>query len=121
MSPLLAPPMLGERVDTAPNRNNDRVKELLTPTRPSEPKLTHQQEDRKKDPVGDKRTSHDKMCQTLSHVIIMAESQGRNPPKYHLYPTCDRHYFPDDSVDADRPGTQFAVYPPRQVEFEVYA
>lgn len=109
MRPILAPAVLGECVDTTPDRNNDGVEEFLAPTSSSKPELAHEQEDSKKDTVGNERTSHNEMRQTLPQVIIMTKSQGRNSTKYHLCPTRDGHNLADNSMETYSPGTQFDV------------
>lgn len=98
MDPRTTPAVLGKGIDTAPGGDDERVKELLAATRPAQPVLTNQQKNSQTNPVSDKRTAHDKVCQTLAEVVTLTEAHGRNAAKEHLRPTDDGHDLPDNPM-----------------------
>ena len=93
--------MLGEGVDAAPQRNDKGVEELLRAIRAAQEELPHEQEEREHDTVGDKCGAHDEMRETLSQMIISAESQSRDAAKEHLHPGDEGKRLADDTVDND--------------------
>ena len=98
VDPRAAPAVLSKGVDTAPGCNNQGVEELLAAAGTAQPELAHQQQDGQADSVGDERTAHDEVGQTLSHVISLAEAQGCNTTKEHLRPTDQRHNLAQDAM-----------------------
>lgn len=90
--------MFCKRVHATPRRNHDTVKELLTPPRPPQPRLSDQQHHRHHNPVPDKRTPHDEMRKALTGMLAPAEPQRHNPPKQHLCPRHHRHQLPNPTM-----------------------
>lgn len=115
-----APAVLGKRVDASPDGNNQRVKELLTAAGATQPELSHEQQDRHEDPVRDKRTSHDEMRQTLSHVVVATEPQRRNPAKQHLRPAHHRHGLTGHSMQDHNHPTDLPMDSIMQMKLQIY-
>ena len=71
-NPSTSPPMLSESVHTTPCGNEERVEEFLRSSRPLQPRLTNEHDNRKDDAVSDEGTSHNKMGKALSQMVIPA-------------------------------------------------
>lgn len=101
--------MFGKGVDTPPGRDDQRVEEFLAPTRATQPVLAHQEEDGEQDPIRDERATHDEVGQTLSHMVTLAETQRRDPPKHHLDPSDHRHRLSEHPVGHDKNAADASV------------
>ena len=73
--------MLCESIHASPRCNYQAVKELLTPPRPSQPRLSHQQQNRKYNSIPDERAPHDEMRQTLPKMVAATEAHCRDAAK----------------------------------------
>ena len=83
--------MLSKGVDYTPERNDQGIEEFLATAGAAEPELTREKNDREKDSIRNERAPHDEMCETLSEMIVVAESQRGNSAKEHLHPGHDGH------------------------------
>lgn len=121
MNPGTTPAVLGKGVDTAPGGDDERVKELLAATRAAQPVLTNQQKNSETNPVSDKRTAHDKVCQTLAEVVTLTEAHGRNAAKEHLRPTDDGHDLADNPVSQHKDPADSTLSGLLEVQLEIEA
>jgi hypothetical protein len=101
MDPGPAPTVFSKGINAAPRGDNQRVEEFLAPARAAQPVLAHQQQNSQDNTIADESTAHDEMCQTLPHVVTLAEAQSRNTAEQHLRPAQDRHDLADDTVRQD--------------------
>lgn len=99
--PCTSPSVLRERIDAAPSSDQSRIEEFLGPACSLQPPLSDKQDEREKDTITDKRTSHDEMRKTLTKMVIAAVSQCSDSTKQHLYPSNDWHSLSDDSVSVN--------------------
>lgn len=117
----MPPAVFRKGIDAAPSSDEYRIEELLTPSRPGEPPLTHQQEYRKYYAISNKGTAHDEMGQTLAQMVVPTEPQCCDPSEKHLDPTHHRHGFPNHTVRHDHIPPYARMDTPLQVELKVYA
>lgn len=96
--PWSSPTMLRKGVDASPGRDDQGVEELLTAAGAAQPVLTNEQQDSKHDTIGNERTAHDEMRQTLSEMITLAEAIRRDTPEEHLRPANNRHRLAENAV-----------------------
>jgi hypothetical protein len=118
--PWLSPPVLGEGIHTTPSRNNQRVEELLAPSRPAQPVLSHQEKNGQADTVPDESRAHDEVRKTLTHVIGLAEAHHGNTTEEHLRPANNRHELSENTVrkHKDPPDTALAALLKMQLQVE---
>lgn len=121
VDPRASPSVFGKGVDAPPGRDDQGVEEFLTPTRATQPVLADEEENGEEDSVRDEGTAHDEVGQALSHVVILAETQRRDPPKHHLDPSDQRHRLPEYPVCNDKHAADASVDAFRDVQFEVEA
>lgn len=117
--PGTTPAVFGKRVDASPDGNHQRIEELLAAAGATQPELPDEQQDRHEDSVRDKRTSHDEMCQTLTHVVVATEPQRRNPAKQHLRPAHHRHGLARHSVQDHNHPTDLPVDSIMQMKLQI--
>ena len=84
--PRLAPAVLGEGVDAAPQGDDQAVEELLAPAGATQPRLADEQQDGGQDAICDERAAHDEMRQTLAEVVTAAVTRRGDAAKEHLHP-----------------------------------
>lgn len=99
LDPGSAPAMLREGIDTAPEGNDGAVVEFLRSACAANPSLPGKEDNSQDDAVSDKCAAHDKMSRALADVVALAESEGCNASKDHLYPGQERHCFSNDGVE----------------------
>lgn len=113
--------MLGKGIDTTPDGDNGRVEEFLASASPSQPELSHKQQDSHHNSIRNERTSHDEMRKTLAKMIVATEPIRRNPTKQYLRPADERHRFSDHTVRKDKVPTDPALETLFEVKFQVHA
>lgn len=84
--------MLRKSVDTSPNAYNKTIPKLLTSPRPREERLPIKQQNRENNPIRNERRAHNKMRQTLPHMLPSAKPLRRNPAKQELHPRQERNH-----------------------------
>lgn len=120
MRPGLAPSMFSKGVDTSPGGDHQGVEELLTPPGAAQPKLAHQKENCQQDSVGDEGTTHDKMSQTLSQMVLSAVAHGRDTSEQHLNPAGNRHCLAQNPMRNNDKAANPSMNPPGEMQFQIH-
>lgn len=120
-NPRSTPAVLCERVDAAPDGNDERVEELLASSCFAQPELTHQEQNGQHDTIGDESASHDEVRQALTQMVATTESERRQPSKNHLYPADHRHHLSDNSMEQHGIRSDFVLIGLLQVQLQVDA
>lgn len=121
LHPRVSPAVFRKRIDATPSSDEYRIEELLAPSCPGEPPLTHQQQYRKYYAVSNKGTAHDEMGQTLPQMVVPTEPQRCDPSEKHLHPAHHRHGFPNNTVRQDHIPPYPRMDSPLKVELKVNA
>lgn len=98
LHPGRSPSVLGECVNASPSCNQQTVEKFLASAGTLQPKLAHQKQYRKYDPVPDEGATHYEMSQTLTKVVSSAKSKSSDAAKQHLDPARYRECFPQDAM-----------------------
>lgn len=101
LDPGPTPAVLGEGVDAAPQCNDKGIEELLRPVGAAQEELPHEQEEREHDTISDERRAHDEMRETLSQMVIPAETKSGDAAKEHLHPGDEGKRFANYTVNND--------------------
>lgn len=101
--------MLGERVDTAPGGDNNRVEEFLGAAGATEPQLANEHENGQENAVGDESAAHNKVGQALAEVVALTEALSRDTAKDQLCPDNDGKGFAANAVNGAEDGADTSV------------
>nr|POE56576.1 hypothetical protein CFP56_33548 [Quercus suber] len=119
--PRIAPPVLGERVDAAPDADDQAVPELLATAGPREECLSVQKQERQDNPVPDERRAHDEMRRALSRVLTLTEALSGDTAKQHLHPRRHRKHAAQNPMAAYQPRPYLANEPSLQMQPQIYS
>lgn len=119
VDPGSAPAVFSKGINAAPRGDNQRVEEFLAPARAAQPVLAHQQQNSQANTIADESAAHDKMRETLSHMVTLAEAQSRNTTEQHLRPAQDRHDLADDTMRQNENPSDAALASLFQMELQV--
>lgn len=78
VSPRGTPAVLGESINTAPSGDDERIEEFLTAAGTAQPILSDKQEDGQTNTIRNECGAHNEMGQTLTEMIIAAETERGN-------------------------------------------
>lgn len=99
LDPGAAPAVLRKGIDAAPDRNDGAIVKLLRSSSAANPRLSRKEDNSQDDAISDKCATHDEMSRALADMVALAEAEGCNASKDHLYPGQERHCFSDDRVE----------------------